>query len=82
MLDAKALDAALDGLDPEQIAGAGGLITQLAGRVINAALEAEMDDHLGRPHGGRCQPPQRFDREDVGDRARRRRDRHRARPGR
>lgn len=30
-------------------APAGGLITQLADRVINAALEAEMDAHLGRP---------------------------------
>lgn len=51
VLDPEALDAALEGLGPEQITGTGGLITQLAGRVINAALEAEMDQHLGRPHG-------------------------------
>lgn len=51
VIDPEALERALEGLDPEQITGAGGLITQLAGRVINAALEAELDDHLGRPHG-------------------------------
>ena len=51
MLPAGALDEALDGLEPEQITGPGGLITQLAGRVVNAALEAELDEHLGRPHG-------------------------------
>jgi putative transposase len=51
LLPAGALDEALDGLEPEQITGPGGLITQLAGRVVNAALEAELDEHLGRPHG-------------------------------
>ena len=43
LLPAGALDEALDGLEPEQITGPGGLITQLAGRVVNAALEAELD---------------------------------------
>lgn len=51
LLPAEALDEALEGLSPEQITGPGGLITQLAGRVVNAALEAELEEHLGRPHG-------------------------------
>lgn len=51
VIDEAALEEALEGLDPEQITGSGGLLTQLAGRVINAALEGEMDEHLGRPHG-------------------------------
>jgi hypothetical protein len=51
VLDQEALERALEGLRPEQITGSGGLITQLAGRIINAALEAEMDEHLGRPWG-------------------------------
>lgn len=51
VLDAEALGRALEGLSPEQITGAGGLITQLAGRIINVALEAELDEHLGRPWG-------------------------------
>jgi putative transposase len=51
VLDQEALERALEGLAPEQITGPGGLITQLAGRIINAALEAEMDEHLGRPWG-------------------------------
>ncbi len=51
VIDEDALDRALEGLDPGQITGPGGLITQLAGRVISTALDAEMDDHLGRPPG-------------------------------
>ena len=51
LLPAEALDEALEGLSPSQITGPGGLITQLAGRVVNAALEAELEEHLGRPHG-------------------------------
>jgi putative transposase len=51
LLPAEALDRVLDGLEPEEITGPGGLITQLAGRVINAALESELEEHLGRPHG-------------------------------
>lgn len=51
ILDEEALDRALRGLDGDQITGSGGLITQLAGRVLSAALQGEMDDHLGRPPG-------------------------------
>lgn len=40
------------GLAPDQITGPGGLIGQLAGRVIEAALAAELSAHLGHPHGG------------------------------
>jgi putative transposase len=51
VLDPVALEQALAGLRPEQITGPGGLVTQLAGRIINTALAAEMDEHLGRPRG-------------------------------
>ncbi|MGH3029355.1 MAG: IS256 family transposase, partial [Gaiellaceae bacterium] len=34
--------------------GPGGLITQLAGRVIEAALEAELTEHLGHPPGAQA----------------------------
>lgn len=51
LLPEEALQEALKGLDPEEITGAGGLLSQLAGRVINAALEGELTDHLGYPPG-------------------------------
>jgi hypothetical protein len=51
-LPAEALEEALAGLDPEQITGPGGLLTQLAGRVIETALGAELTEHLGHPPGG------------------------------
>ncbi len=51
LLPADALQEALKGLDPEQITGQGGLLSELAGRVINAALEGELTDHLGYPPG-------------------------------
>jgi hypothetical protein len=51
VLDPEAPEAALEGLDPEQITGTGGIITQLAGRMINAALEAEMDTTWPGPTG-------------------------------
>lgn len=51
LLPADALEEALEGLEPEQITGAGGLVTQLAGRVIEAALGAELSEHLGYPPG-------------------------------
>ena len=38
LLPADALKDALEGLEPEEITGQGGLLTQLAGRVIDAAL--------------------------------------------
>ena len=50
----EALEDAFRGLDTEQITGPGGLITQLAGRVIEAALGAELTEHLGYPPGRRA----------------------------
>jgi putative transposase len=46
-----ALQDALDGLRPEEITGPGGLMTQLAGRVLEAALGGELTEHLGYPPG-------------------------------
>lgn len=51
LLPAEALQDALRGLAPEEITGTGGLLTQLAGRVIDAALAGELSDHLGYPPG-------------------------------
>jgi putative transposase len=51
LLPADELREALKGLEPEQITGPGGLLTQLAGRVIETALGAELTDHLGYPPG-------------------------------
>jgi len=51
LLPEEALQDALKGLDPEEITGQGGLLSQLAGRVINAALEGELTDYLGYPSG-------------------------------
>jgi putative transposase len=51
LLPEKALEEVLSGLDAEEITGPGGLITQLAGRVIEAALGAELTEHLGYPPG-------------------------------
>lgn len=51
LLPAEQLQDALKGLAPEQITGPGGLVTQLAGRVIETALGAELDEHLGYPPG-------------------------------
>jgi putative transposase len=53
LLPAEALQDALKGLGPEEITGPGGLLTQLAGRVIETALGAELSEHLGHPPGGR-----------------------------
>jgi putative transposase len=52
LLPAEALEDALEGLAPEEITGPGGLLTQLAGRVIETALGAELTGHLGYPPGG------------------------------
>ena len=52
LLPPDALDDALKGLEPEEITGPGGLLTQLAGRVIETALGAELTEHLGHPPGG------------------------------
>jgi putative transposase len=51
LLPAEELQDALKGLAPEQITGPGGLLTQLAGRVIETALGAELTDHLGYERG-------------------------------
>jgi putative transposase len=51
LLPPQALQEALTGLAPEEITGPGGLITQLAGRVVEAALGAELSEHLGYPPG-------------------------------
>ncbi len=48
LLPEEALRDALKGLSPEEITGSGGLMGQLAGRVINAALRGELT---------RCAPP-------------------------
>lgn len=52
LLPEGALEDAVKGLGPEELSGPGGLLSQLAGRVVEAALEAEMTDHLGHPPGG------------------------------
>jgi putative transposase len=51
LLPADQLQDALKGLEPDQITGPGGLLSQLAGRVVNAALDGELTDHLGYPPG-------------------------------
>jgi len=51
LLPADALEDALAGLEPAEITGPGGLLTQLAGRVIDTALGAELSGHLGYPPG-------------------------------
>jgi transposase-like protein len=51
LLPDDALQSALEGLDPEDITGPGGLLTQLAGRVVETALGAELTEHLGYPPG-------------------------------
>src|SRR3954469_10601126 len=55
LLPADALEDALKGLEPDEITGPGGLLTQLAGRVIETAPGAELTAHLGHPPGGVAQ---------------------------
>ena len=52
LLPEGALDDAVRGLTPEELSGPGGLLSQLAGRVVEAALDGEMTEHLGYPPGG------------------------------
>jgi len=52
LLPEEALEDALKGLDPDEITGPGGLLSQLAGRVMETALGAELTEHLGHPPGG------------------------------
>jgi len=51
LLPGEDLEKALEGLEPDQITGPGGLLSQLAGRVIETALGAELTEHLGYPPG-------------------------------
>jgi putative transposase len=51
LLPDDALQDALKGLEPDEITGPGGLVSQLAGRVIETALGAELTEHLGYPPG-------------------------------
>jgi transposase-like protein len=55
LLPEGALEEAVKGLRPHELSGPGGLLSQLAGRVVEAALEAEITEHLGHPPGGRPQ---------------------------
>src|SRR3954466_4321959 len=57
LLPEDALEGALKGLAPEEITGPGGLLSELAGRVIETALGAELTDHLGHAPGGMPQGP-------------------------
>jgi putative transposase len=57
LLPPEALEDALKGLEPDEITGPGGLLAQLAGRVIETALGAELAEHLGHPPGGVAQGP-------------------------
>jgi hypothetical protein len=85
LLPAEQLAEAVKGLDPDEITGPGGLITQLAGRVIQAALGAELTEHLGYEHGeappgGAGNPAQRIGAQDAAHGHRRGPDRDPARP--
>jgi putative transposase len=51
LLPDAALQGALAGLEPDEITGPGGLLSQLAGRMIETALGAELSEHLGYPPG-------------------------------
>jgi putative transposase len=51
LLPREQLQEALQGLAPDEITGPGGFLTQLAGRVIETALGAELSEHLGYPPG-------------------------------
>jgi hypothetical protein len=51
LLPEDALQDALKGLEPDEITGPGGLVSQLAGRVIETALGSELTEHLGYPPG-------------------------------
>src|SRR4051812_1995252 len=57
LLPEEALEDALKGLEPDEITGPGGLLSELAGRVIETALGAELTDHLGHAPGGMPQGP-------------------------
>jgi len=67
----------------EEIAGPGGLLSQLTKRLVERAMEVELTDHLGyQPHqeppGGCGEHAQWVDTEEVDHRARAGSDRHAA----
>ena len=51
LLPEGALDEAVQGLRPDELTGPGGLLSKLAGRVLEAALQAELTEHLGHRPG-------------------------------
>jgi putative transposase len=53
LLPEDVLEDALKGLSPEEITGPGGFLNKLTGRVIETALGAELQEHLGHRPGGR-----------------------------
>src|SRR3954447_4652477 len=55
VLPAAAPEGASNGPEADGITGPGGLLTQLAGRVNETALGAELTEHLGHPPGGMAQ---------------------------
>src|SRR4051794_27759678 len=75
LLPADALEDALKGLEPDEITGPGGLLSQLAGRVIETALGAELTEYLGHPPGGVAQGAKRAQRRGAQD------GQHRSGPG-
>lgn len=52
LLPEEALQDALKGLEPDEITRPRGLLSELAGRVLETALGAELSDHLGHSPGG------------------------------
>lgn len=68
LLPKEDLQKELEGLSPDEITGPSGLVTQLADRVIERALGAELSEHLAIRWAGTAQrpsePSQRFDAED------------------
>lgn len=73
LLPEEQLQDALNGLSAAEITGPGGLVTQLAGRVIETALGTELTEHLGyapgqAPPGGAGNPSQWQHAEDGADR--------------
>jgi putative transposase len=59
-IDTDAIDNLIKGLDLRkgtELFGANGLVKQLTKRLVERALEAEMEDHLGYPKGERGEEP-------------------------
>lgn len=59
-IDTEAIDNLIKGLDLKkgtELFGANGLVKQLTKRLVERALEAEMEEHLGYPKGERGEEP-------------------------